>query len=255
MSICHNISAMSACRYLNYNQKALNKNMERLSSGYRINSAADDPAGLSISENMRAQISGLNTMQRNAQDEISSIQTADGALNEVHAMLVRMKELSVQSANGTYTSDTDRVNMNKEFTALKDEIDRITNTTTYNGSNVVNKDPVSQKSGLSELNILTQENARKAADELDKEVDNVSGKRANLGAQQNALEHRINVMGITAENLQAAESRIRDVDMATEMVDMAKNKILVQCGEAMLAQANAQSKDILQVLKSGESDN
>ena len=252
MSICNNNIGMSICRYLNYNQKALNKNMQRLSSGYRINSAADDPAGLSVSESMRAQISGLDIAQRNAQDQISSIQTADGALNEVHSMLNRMKELSVQSANGTYTSDTDRVNMNKEFTALKDEIDRITKTTSFNGKNIVKNDPVSQKSGLSELNILTQENARKAMDELDKEVDNISGKRADLGAQQNALEHRINVMGITAENLQAAESRIRDVDMAAEMVDMAKNKILVECGNAMLAQANAQSKDILQVLKSGE---
>ncbi len=251
MSLCN--TAMSICRYITYNQKNLNRNMLRLSSGYRINSAADDPAGLSVSESMRAQISGFTILQRNAQDEISSIQTADGALNEVHSMLNRMKELSVQSATGTY-SDQDRENMNKEFTALRDEIDRITSTTAYNGKNRINDDSVSKKSGLSELNILTQENARKAADALDKETDRISGQRADLGAQQNALEHRINVMDAAIENLQAAESRIRDVDMAAEMVDMAKNKILVQCGEAMLAQANAQSKDILKVLESAGND-
>lgn len=244
------INAMTVCRYLNYNQKSLNRNILRLSSGYRINSAADDPAGLSVSESMRAQISGMKIMQQNTQDEISSLQTADGALNEVHSMLNRMKELSTQAATGTY-SDQDRENMDKEFTALKNEIDRITNTTAFNGKKVTD---VSKKSGLSELNILTPENARTAMDALDKETDRISGKRADLGAQQNALEHRMNVLGITMENLQAAESRIRDVDMAAEMVDMATNKILVQCGEAMLAQANAQSKDIIKILQSAESE-
>lgn len=257
MSVHFNVGAATACRYININQKAFNKNILRLSSGYRINSAADDPAGLSVSEGMRAQISGLNIMQRNAQDQISFLQTADGTLNEVHSMLRRMKDLSTQSANGTW-SDTDRESMNKEFTALRDEIERITTSTTFNNKNVITgkdgKPAVSPYSNLDELNILTPDGARKAMDALEKETDKVSLQRADFGAQSNALEHQINVMEITMENLQSAESRIRDVDMASEMVDMTKNRILVEVGQAMLAQANSQSQDVIRMLKEAGED-
>ena len=359
MRIQHNIAALNSYRNLTNNNSAVSKNLEKLSSGYRINRAGDDAAGLAISEKMRAQITGLNTAQKNAQDGVSLVQTAEGALTEVHSMLNRMVELADQSANGTYDDKVDRENLQKEITSLKDEIDRIADSTNFNGINLldgslqdgatvnvtvsgkgvtVNQDgsfkidvknmsdgdtvTINGKSyefnknatgtdgkfkdydtletligkdgltaggdidnlkvtkagkeltlqigdtsadfnqmtvgvndmhtaalGIDKIDISTQQGAKDAVDLIKNAINSVSSTRGDLGAIQNRLEHTINNLSVTAENMTAAESRIRDVDMANEMMAYTKNNILVQSSQAMLAQANQIPQGVLQLLQ------
>ncbi|WP_270260608.1 flagellin [Dorea amylophila] len=402
MRIQHNIAALNSYRNLTGNNSAVSKNLEKLSSGYRINRAGDDAAGLAISEKMRAQITGLNTAQKNAQDGVSLVQTAEGALTEVHSMLNRMVELADQSANGTYDNPVDRANLQKEIASLKDEIDRIADSTNFNGINLLdgslststtttlsgketntnagvdlkftfadqlkgnninvklenetsgtdaikatvdanglitlkmdatkdhsasaikealakaNIDAVTEKEdkakmtsllasatvtgagttgltgatdfaaatgtptaakgksltlqigdtskdfnqmavsvgdmhtdalGIADIDISTQVGAQTAVDKIKSAINSVSSTRGDLGAIQNRLEHTINNLSVTAENMTAAESRIRDVDMANEMMAYTKNNILVQSSQAMLAQANQLPQGVLQLLQ------
>jgi flagellin len=382
---------MNSLRQLGTNNVNTGKNLEKLSSGYKINRAGDDAAGLAISEKMRGQIRGLEQAQNNANDGISLIQTAEGGLNETHAILQRMRELAVQSANGTYQDEVDRENLDKEVTALKSEIDRIAKSTQFNkidllngnlggyeteltagasnitainisGGNLVDADDfvfaassaagisVTSVSGIAlgtitgvsfeaaegadfkeagiytlkakvtdeatvankekydgltitfaigkdgladeasvvlnvtalgkgltfqigangvkdqqvslqvgdmsskglninDINVGLQTEANAAIEALDNAINQVSGTRADLGALQNRLEHTVNNLGVTSENLTAAESRIRDVDMAKEMMEYTKNNILTQAAQAMLAQANMQPQGVLQLLQ------
>ena len=407
MRIQHNIAALNSYRNLTGNNNAVSKNLEKLSSGYRINRAGDDAAGLAISEKMRAQITGLNTAQKNAQDGVSLVQTAEGALTEVHSMLNRMVELADQSANGTYDNAVDRANLQKEITSLKSEIDRIADSTNFNGIDLLNGDlsisttanvtsaiDVAQKKagidltftfaeqwkkegttntnlnvtfqheavatptasvdkngaitikvdasknysaddiknalsnaqlaqeikddaktqiesllstvsvtgagvtgvagstqftnagstvsgptgkaltlqigdtsadfnqmkvsvgdmhtkalGIDGIDISNQAGAKAAVDKIKAAINTVSSTRGDLGAIQNRLEHTINNLSVTAENMTAAESRIRDVDMANEMMAYTKNNILVQSSQAMLAQANQIPQGVLQLLQ------
>ena len=401
MRIQHNIAALNSYRNLTGNNNAVSKNLEKLSSGYKINRAGDDAAGLAISEKMRAQITGLNTAQKNAQDGVSLVQTAEGALTEVHSMLNRMVELADQSANGTYDDAVDRANLQKEIASLKDEIDRIADATNFNGINLLDgslstnttttlnapaqgtsaavdlkftfaeqfkgkdinvklenkansgdaieaivdtngaitlkmdatKDhsasaikkalakaditalakedqtkmssllasatvtgagttglkngtgfaatqgtPIPAKGhsltlqigdtsadfnqmtvsvgdmhtaalGIADIDISTQEGAKTAVDKIKSAINSVSSTRGDLGAIQNRLEHTINNLSVTSENMTAAESRIRDVDMANEMMAYTKNNILVQSSQAMLAQANQLPQGVLQLLQ------
>jgi flagellin len=269
MRINHNISALNAWRSLYINDTNMGKNLEKLSSGLRINRAADDAAGLAISEKMRAQIKGLNQAMRNAQDGISLIQTAEGALNEVHAILQRMRELAVQSANGIYT-DEDRALLQKEVDQLIAEINRIANQTEFNTQKLLDGSfsgqllQIGANSGqtisitiaamdagalsVSSINISTVSGASDAISTIDTAIETVASTRAELGAIQNRLEKTINNLGVTVENLTAAESRIRDVDMAAEMMAFVKNQILVQASTAMLAHANVKPQSVLQLL-------
>ncbi|MFC0297743.1 flagellin N-terminal helical domain-containing protein [Geobacillus jurassicus] len=275
MRINHNIQALNAYRNLAANQASISKNLERLSSGLRINRAADDAAGLAISEKMRSQIRGLQMAERNALDAISLIQTAEGALNEVHSILQRMRELAVQAANGT-NQDTDREALDSEFQQLIEEIDRIGQDTQFNKMNILAADQnidiqlganngqtltLSWKQQLkgslgedaadiSNLNIKTVTNAQNAITTLDNAIISVSKSRSKMGAYQNRLEHTINNLTTANENLTAAESRIRDTDMAMEMAEFTKNNILTQAAQAMLAQSNQLPQGILQLLKS-----
>ena len=360
MRIQHNVTALNSHRNLTNNNNALTKNLEKLSSGYRINRAGDDAAGLAISEKMRAQITGLQTAQKNAEDGVSLVQTAEGALTEVHSMLNRMVELATQSANGTY-STSNRAEMQKEINALSAEIDRISNTSNFNGtklfsegkgfagaisgtingqainaadgtydlSGIANmkdgetitiagktftktsvttdtgsdgskfkdaaalvaaaakngitvtttnkatatvkgvsvalhvgessadanaiavqiREMTSDTLGVKGLTITTADTAKAAIDTVNKAIDSVSSIRSDLGALQNRLEHTINNLGVQTENITAAESRIRDVDMAKEMMNYTKNNILVQASQAMLAQANQVPQGVLQLLQ------
>ena len=363
MRIQHNVTALNSHRNLTNNNSALTKNLEKLSSGYRINRAGDDAAGLAISEKMRAQITGLQTAQKNAEDGVSLVQTAEGALTEVHSMLNRMVELATQSANGTY-STSNRAEMQKEIDALTKEIDRISETSNFNGtklfsggtakidvkiSGTVGNKPLvatgvdangnatykldalqkgdtitingktytcdpnlaagdsdeatgtfknltglaalsgvtitgtdkatittkgvsialhvgessadangiavqiremtSDTLGVKGLDITTADTAKAAIDTVNAAIDSVSSIRSDLGALQNRLEHTINNLGVQTENITAAESRIRDVDMAKEMMNYTKNNILVQASQAMLAQANQVPQGVLQLLQ------
>ena len=271
MRIQHNITALNAHRNLTTNNSAVTKNLEKLSSGYRINRAGDDAAGLAISEKMRAQITGLETAQKNAEDGVSLVQTAEGALTEVHSMLNRMVELATQSANGTY-SDANRDEMQKEVDALTEEINRISKTANFNGTNLFENGSTialhvgegsaasntvsvtiasmtSTSLGINALDISAADTAKAAIDTINTAIDTVSGLRSDLGAMQNRLEHTINNLGVQTENITAAESRIRDVDMAKEMMAYTKNNILVQSSQAMLAQANQVPQGVLQLLQ------
>ena len=272
MIINHNLNAMNAHRMMSANITNTGKAMEKLSSGLRINRAGDDAAGLSISEKMRGQIRGLQQASRNAQDGISLIQTAEGALNETHAILQRMRELSVQSANDTNITE-DRKMIQKEFTELQHEITRIGQQTQFNKQNLLTGSAKSLdfQVGANEkqvinigigdmratalgvasaaVSITKADNAKKAMTTIDKAINSVSDERAKLGSVQNRLEHTINSDNNAAENLQAAESRIRDVDMAKEMMTFSKNNILAQAAQAMLAQANQQPQGVLQLLR------
>lgn len=292
MRINHNITAMNTYRQYNTNTVNTNKSMEKLSSGYRINRAADDAAGLSISEKMRSQIRGLTQANRNAQDGVSFIQTAEGALNEVSDMLVRLKELAVQVQNGTYSSN-DTGNIGSEMNALGKAMGDIYVNTKFNGSKVFGQqttdptDPTDKTfvaqdgTGTAAAEIYYGEDAgqkitiaqAKTTDlgalidltddavgtsaapksvtvsAVEDAITEVNTTRAAYGAQQNQLEHASNNMATTKENLQAAESRVRDVDMAEEMMSYTKNNILLQAAQAMLAQANAQPQGVLQLLQ------
>lgn len=272
MVINTNISAINAWRALETNNTNTQKALQKLSSGYRINSAADDAAGLAISEKMKAQIAGLDQAQRNAQDGISLLQTAEGALNETTSILQRMRELAVQASNDTNTN-TDKANIQKEIDQLKNEINRIASTTQFNTKNLLDGSLATGKATLIfqigansnqvlKLNIGTMSaKALKASagamsiasifvgsagasvsaasistqiDVIDNAINQVSAQRADLGAYQNRLEHTINNLGTASENLTAANSRIRDVDMAQEMMEFTKDNILNQAATAML---------------------
>lgn len=271
MRINHNITALNTHRQLIGNNGAQSKSVEKLSSGFRINRAGDDAAGLSISEKMRSQIRGMNQASRNAQDGISLIQTAEGALNETHSILNRMRELAVQSANGTNATE-DRDALQLEVDALTLEVDRIANSTKFNGLNLLNapgtltlqiganataddRMDITLNSmqaatlGVDAVLVDNQANCYLAITDVDAAIQTVSNTRSGFGALQNRLEHTIANIDNTAENLQAAESRIRDVDMAKEMMEFTKNNILVQSATAMLAQANQQPQSVLQLLR------
>lgn len=270
MRIQHNISALNTHRNLTFNNTEASKNLEKLSSGYKVNRAGDDAAGLAISEKMRGQIRGLDMATKNAQDSISLIQTAEGALNETHSILQRMRELAVQSANDTNV-DADRGALQKEVDALVSEIDRISTDTEFNTQKLLNgsfKSKVfhigansnqnlkltignmgSKSLGLSGIKIDKQSTANKSIKTVNDALEKVSTERSKLGAVQNRLEHTINNLGATSENLTAAESRIRDTDMAKEMMGFTKNNILMQAAQSMLAQANQQPQGVLQLLQ------
>ncbi|MED4130288.1 flagellin [Shouchella miscanthi] len=270
MIINNNLSAMNAHRQLGVNQGMAAKAQEKLSSGLRINRAGDDAAGLAISEKMRAQVRGLDQASRNAQDGISMIQTAEGALNETHSILQRMRELAVQSANDTNDETTDRAAIGKEVEALTAEIDRIANDTKFNGKELINAegttfelhigadagqgmtitigDMTSTGLEIGDIDLSTQEGADAAITTIQEAIDKVSTQRSELGAFQNRLEHTISNLDNSSENLQAAESRIRDVDMAKEIMEFTKQNILAQASQSMLAQANQQPQQVLQLL-------
>lgn len=271
MQIQHNIAAINSYRNLGINQSALSKNLEKLSSGYRINRAGDDAAGLAISESMRSQINGLNQASKNAEDAIGLIQTAEGALTEVHSMLQRMTTLATQAANGTYNSVA-RENVQTEIDQLTAEIDRIAESTNFNdikpldGSTTMTfqigpskeetlvltpSSMTSDSLGIGSLNVTGTDgtNANEALDDIKSAIDQVSEFRAKLGAAQNRLEHTVNNLDVTSENIQAAESRIRDTDMADEMTAFTKNNILLQASQSMLAQSNAVPQGILSLLQ------
>lgn len=269
MFINTNVSAINAHRNLGFNNTQMGKTMEKLSSGYRINRAADDAAGLAVSEKMRYQINGFNQAIRNAQDGISLVQTAEGALTEVHAMLQRLNTLATQSANGTY-DQTDRDNLQKEVGQLIEEIGNISTNMEFNGIGLFNGSvpsvsfQVGYKSdstievalevvsaealGIDEIDISSASGAQDAMTSIQGAIDTLSGIRATFGAVQNRLEHTVNNLGVNAENLSASESRIRNADMAKEMTDFTRNQILVQAGTAMLAQANAVPQNVLRLL-------
>lgn len=275
MRINNNIMALNAHRQLGANQAAGSKSMEKLSSGLRINRAADDAAGLSISEKMRGQIRGLKQASRNAQDGISLIQTAEGALNETHAILQRMRELVVQAGNTGTNEGEDLTAIQAELDELVAEIDGIKDRTAFNGKTLMDGTYSTASSGLTfqigananqnmELTIadmsaaaLTVSGVSVSAStfsfdtevaKIDDAIGKVSEERSKLGANQNRLEHTINNLDNATENLQAAESRIRDVDMAAEMMEFTKNSILQQAATAMLAQANMAPQTVLQLL-------
>ena len=263
MVVQHNLSAMNTSRQMGSVSSAMSKSTEKLSSGYKINRAADDAAGLSISEKMRSQIRGLNKAASNAQDGISLVQVAEGALNETHSILQRMNELATQAANDTNTS-VDREAIQQEMNQLTSEIDRIQSTTQFNSMNLLDgtfsskalKLQVGAMSGQS----ISVSIAKMSASKLQLTTANmkvssfsaagtVSQTRSKLGAIQNRLEHTINNLNTTSENTQAAESRIRDTDMASEMVEYSKNNILAQAGQSMLSQANQQTQGVLSLLQ------
>ena len=269
MVVQHNLTAMNTSRQLNGVTGALSKSTEKLSSGYKINRAGDDAAGLSISEKMRSQIRGLNKASSNAQDGISLIQVAEGALNETHSILQRMNELATQAANDTNTS-TDRAAIQQEVDQLTSEINRIQSTTQFNtmnlldgtftGKNLQVGSLSGQSIGISisnmnasslavnDLTVSSFSDAGEAMSKIQAAIDKVSTQRSKLGALQNRLEHTINNLDTTAENTQSAESRIRDTDMAGEMVQYSKNNILSQAGQSMLAQANQSNQGVLSLL-------
>ena len=271
MQIQHNISAINSYRNLGVNQSALNKNLEKLSSGYKINRAGDDAAGLAISEQMRSQINGLNQAAVNANDAIGLIQTAEGALTEVHSMLQRMVTLATQSANGTYNTVA-RNNIQEEFNKLNEEINRIANYTDFNGVKPIAATasgmmtfqigPTAAETilvkatamtttalGVNSLSVSVQSSASDALAAINSAINTVSTYRAHLGASQNRLEHTINNLKVTSENITAAESRIRDTDMADEITAFTKNNVLLQAAQSMLSQANAVPQNVLSLLR------
>ena len=293
MVVQHNLSAMNSTRLLGVNQSGLAKNLEKLSSGYSINRAGDNAAGLAISEKMRSQIAGLNQASTNSQDGISMVQTFEGALQETDAILQRMKTLATQSANGTYDEDVDRAAIELEYQQLCDEIDDISKTD-FNGVVVLSTSAVatggnlnvvssvklqagartndlqeftfayssaglggldanlnctSAGLGLNSLSLSTQMSANAAIDKIDNALNKVSMVRATFGSIQNRLEHKIANLDVSAENMQASESRIRDTDMAKEMMSFTKNQILSQASQSMLAQANSLPQGVLSLLQ------
>jgi len=255
MRINHNITALNTHRNMGLNNASAGKSMEKLSSGLRINRAADDAAGLAVSEKMRGQIRGLEMAQRNVQDGISFVQTAEGAMNEVSSMLTRMKELNVQKLNGTYSTG-DKANIDVELGQLGSQIDKIMTDTKFNGMAItggatIQSDDAAQTIGIN--TIITASfvglTATSTLGQVETAITAVSTERAKLGAVQNRLEYTSNNLGTTVENLTASESRIRDTDMASEMVKLTKDNILLQASQAMLAQANSQPQGVLSLLR------
>ena len=279
MVVQHNMQAANASRVLNVTAGQQAKSTEKLSSGYRINRAADDAAGLSISEKMRKQIRGLDRASTNAQDGVSAVQTAEGALNEVHSMLQRMNELAVQAANGTNASK-DVQSIKDEIKQLNTEITRIADTTDFNGKkmlksgqdevkifvgytsdaqnniSIANKDLNAVANAISadafmtaQSNLATSAQAQNFLSTISSQIETVSSMRSDFGAIQNRLEHTIDNLDNVVENVTSAESRIRDTDMADEMVKYSKNNILTQAGQSMLAQANQSTQGVLSLLQ------
>jgi len=282
MIINHNMSSLHADRVLNISNDSIMKNMEKLSSGERINRAGDDASGLAVSEKMRSQIRGLNQASKNISNGVSFIQTTEGYLGETTDILQRVRELAVQSANGIY-SDEDRMQIQVEVSQLVAEVDRIASQAQFNGMNMLtgrfgqgsenimqfqigaNVDQnarvfigtmTAQALGLKglqggdeQISISTPDDANMTIAAVDTALTNVTKQRADLGAYQNRFEMAAKGVNIAAENTQAAESRIRDTDMAAEMVEFSKNQILTQSGTAMLAQANSQSQNVLALLQ------
>jgi flagellin len=282
MIINHNMSSLYADRVLNISNDSIMKNMEKLSSGERINRAGDDASGLAVSEKMRSQIRGLNQASRNISNGVSFIQTTEGYLTETTDILQRVRELAVQSANGIY-SDEDRMQIQVEVSQLVAEVDRIASQAQFNGMNMLTgrfgqgSDAVMQfqiganvdqntrvfigtmtatslglkgmQGGDEQITISTPEDANMTLAAVDAALTNVTKQRADLGAYQNRFEMAAKGVNIAAENTQAAESRIRDTDMASEMVEFTKNQILTQAGTAMLAQSNSQSQTVLGLLQ------
>ena len=276
MVVQHNLQAMNSNRMLGITTSSQAKNTEKLSSGYKINRAADDAAGLTISEKMRSQIRGLTQASANAQDGISCVQTAEGALNEVEDMLQRMNELAVKAANGTNTT-ADRTAIEKEVNALVSEIDRVQSTTQFNTLNLLNGEFTGGKalqvgaakgqeitikiskmdastlgigsySAAGSISDSNGASAKTAIAAITKAIAKVSEQRSALGAVQNRLEHTIKNLDNVVENTTAAESQIRDTDMAAQMVEYTKNNILAQAGQSMLAQANQSTQGVLSLL-------
>ena len=286
MVINHNMSAMYSNRTLGVTNSRIQKDMEKLASGMRINRAGDDASGLAVSEKMRSQIRGLNQASQNASNAISFIQTTEGYLQSTTDIVQRIRELAVQASNGIYT-DEDRMQIQVEVSQLIAEVDRIASQAQFNGMNMLtgrfakatgentvtasmwfhigsNMDQRTQvfigtmtstSLGLKELgtetvmSLAAPDDANRAIGTLDEALKKLNKQRADLGAYQNRLEHTVNGINIGAENLQAAESRIRDTDMAAQMVEFTKNQVLTQSGTAMLAQANAQSQNVLSLLR------
>lgn len=286
MIINHNLSAMYADRSLRVTQGNLDKTMEKLSSGMRINRAGDDASGLAVSEKMRSQIRGLNQASSNASNGISFIQTSEGYLQETNDIIQRVRELAVQSSNGIYTTE-DRMQIQVEISQLVDEVDRIASHAQFNGMNMLtgrfaretgenivtasmwfhigaNMDQrervfvgtmTSKGLGVRNagddtiLSLSDPDSANRAIGTLDEALKRINKQRSDLGAYQNRLEHAIKGIDVGAENLQAAESRVRDTNMANEMVSFTKNQILSQAGNAMLAQANQKTQQVLQLLQ------
>lgn len=274
MVVQHNLQAANTNRQLGITTSAQAKSTEKLSSGYKINRAADDAAGLSISEKMRSQIRGLNKASSNAQDGVSLVQTAEGALNETHSILQRMNELATQAANGTNTS-VDRSAIRAELDQLTSEINRIQSTTQFNTMNLLDgtfsgtaqmklqvgalseqsisfsiANMCATKIGLKKgLSVSTFTHAGSYMKAVQDAIEVVSKQRSAMGAIQNRLEHTIANLDTTSENTQSAESRIRDTDMASEMVTYSKNNILAQAGQSMLAQANQSTQGVLSLLQ------
>ena len=277
MVIQHNIAAINSYRNLSINQSALSKNLEKLSSGYKINRAGDDAAGLAISETMRSQINGLNQAVNNANDAVGLIHTAEGALTETHSMLLRMKTLTTQAANGTYTK-TARDNIQAEINALNKEIGRIATTTEFNGEKPLSPAAVAGKTAnltffigasavtanamtvaqqamtqtalkINTISVKDTTLAFKAMKSVEAAIETVSSYRATLGAAQNRLEHTVNNLKVTSENITSAESRIRDTDMADEITAYTKNNILLQAAQSMLSQSNAMPQGVLSMLQ------
>lgn len=270
MIINNNMMAANSHRQLGVNSANQSKSMEKLSSGLRINRAGDDAAGLSISEKMRGQIRGLDQASRNAQDGISLIQTAEGAMDEVHSMLQRVRELAVQSSNDTNTT-VDRKAIQAEVTALQSEISAISTRAEFNGMKLLNgsfssksfqiganggqtidvaiSNVVSIASSAMDASVSTKATASEAIDAVNNSIKAVSTARSALGATQNRLEHTIKNLNNSSENLQAAESRVRDVDMAKEMMNFTKTNVLNQAAQAMLSQANQLPNQVLGLLR------
>jgi flagellin len=282
MIINHNLSAMFANRLLGVQDSALNRNIEQLSSGLRINKAGDDASGLAVSEKLRGQIRGLNRAVRNIEDAVAFIQTAEGYLAETQDILQRIRELTVQSANGIFTQE-DRMQIQVEVSQLVDEVNRIASHAQFNGLNMLTGRFASAESGGLDnpvffqvganmdqresvfigtmtadalgltgtqegmISISTPDAANRAIGSVDQALTRVSSQRANLGAYQNRFELAANGVAVAAENMQAAESQIRDADIAEQTVDFVKNQILVQAGTAMLAQANLRPQSVLQL--------
>lgn len=275
MVVQHNLTAANTNRQLGITTNGLQKSTEKLSSGYKINRAADDAAGLSISEKMRNQIRGLNKASDNAQDGISLVQTAEGALNEVHSMLQRMSELAVQASNGTNATQ-DRTALDNEVQQLKTEIKRVGTTTQFNKMDILTGDFSSNNektlqvganqnqvitiaiSALTstvgsalddQVKVDTASAAQSSISIIQNSITSLSALRSKLGALQNRLEHTVANLDNISENTQSAESRIRDTDMAEEMVQYSKNNILQQAGQSMLAQANQANQGVLSLLQ------
>jgi flagellin len=265
LRITHNVEALNSYNSLAKTSAAISKSMQRLSSGYRINNAADDAAGLGISESMRSQIRGLGQAQKNIQDGASMVQTAEGNLDEVHSMLQRVRELAVQYKNGSLDT-TARTSIQNEVNQLASEITRIGSSAQFNGINLLNSTTTvsfqvgandGQQIGINLVNLATTVGTNYSSlstsgttdiSEIDAAITAVSTARASFGAVQNRLDHSLSVAASYQENLTSAESRIRDVDMADEMVALTKNQILSQAGTAMLSQANQAPQSVLRLL-------